>query len=111
MTFQEQVQLSSELEQQLGIHNNISLTKTIDDNSIVINTSFVDAFSEANLNRLREIINIEAYPELYGDELPKGITFEKFDIYDIDTLNDSIKGSYGSQQGRAGENQKFDKDW
>jgi hypothetical protein len=109
MTFEQQVQLSSELEQQLGIHNNTSLTKTIDDNSIVINTNFVDAFSQANLNRLKEIISTDAYPELYGDELPKGIQFIDFDIYDIDVLNDSIKKEYGAQQGRAGENQKFDK--
>ena len=79
-----------------------------DDNSIAINTNNTDRFTEANLAMQKKLIVKEAYPELYGDELPSDMTFLGFELYDIETLNDSMQ-KWGKQTGRASTNKKEDK--
>ena len=102
--------LSSELTKKLGLNNKTDLTngKVKDDNSIVVNTLFTNSFSKQNLSTLQRLVQVEAWPELYGDQLPEGITFEGFDLMDISILDQAIKGSIGSQVARSTDNPEFD---
>ena len=102
--------LSSELSKKLGLHTKTDLTngKAEDDNSIVVNTLFTDHFSNNNLNKLEDLVKVEAWPELYGDQLPEGIEFTGFDLMDISILDKAIKGSMGHQVARSTDNPEFD---
>ena len=102
--------LSSELSKKLGLNSKTDLTngKVKDDNSIVVNTLFTNNFSKQNLSKLEQLVQIEAWPELYGDQLPDGIKFTGFDLMDISVLDQAIKGSIGNQVARASENPEFD---
>ena len=102
--------LSSELSKKLGLNSKTDLTngKVKDDNSIVVNTLFTNNFSKQNLSKLEQLVQVEAWPELYGDQLPDGIKFTGFDLMDISVLDQAIKGSIGNQVARASENPEFD---
>jgi len=102
--------LSSELSKKLGLNSKTDLTngKVKDDNSIVVNTLFTNNFSKQNLSKLEQLVQVEAWPELYGDQLPDGIKFTGFDLMDISVLDQAIKGSLGNQVARASENPEFD---
>ena len=102
--------LSSELSKKLGLNSKTDLTngKVKDDNSIVVNTLFTNNFSKQNLSKLEQLVQVEAWPELYGDQLPDGIKFTGFDLIDISVLDQAIKGSLGNQVARASENPEFD---
>jgi len=102
--------LSSELSKKLGLNSKTDLTngKVKDDNSIVVNTLFTNNFSKQNLSKLEQLVQVEAWPELYGDQLPDGIKFVGFDLMDISVLDQAIKGSLGNQVARASENPEFD---
>tara|TARA_B100001057_G_scaffold148330_1_gene148306 strand:+ start:1795 stop:3012 length:1218 start_codon:yes stop_codon:yes gene_type:complete len=80
--------------------------KTINDNSIIVNVSNTDRFTDENLKTQDRLIVKEAYPELYDRE-DKGLFFQRFEIRDIDTLFDNLKNKYGKQKGRATTNQKM----
>jgi len=102
--------LSSELSKKLGLNTKTDLTNgTVkDDNTIVVNTLFTDKFSNNNLKTLQRLVQEDAWPELYGDQLPDGITFDGFEIMDITKLSEAIDKSYGSQVARASDNPEFD---
>jgi len=76
------------------------------DNSIIVNVSNTDRFTDENLKTQDRLIVKEAYPELYDRE-DKGLFFLRFEIRDIDTLFDNLKNKYGKQKGRAITNQKM----
>ncbi len=76
------------------------------DNSIIVNVSNTDRFTDENLKTQDRLIVKEAYPELYDRE-DKGLFFQRFEIRDIDTLFDNLKNKYGKQKGRATTNQKM----
>lgn len=58
-------------------------------NETIVKLSKNFKFTEAHLETAKSFINKEAYPEFYGDELPKGLEF--VDTYLVDT--DSITRS------------------
>jgi len=102
--------MSSRVNGALGIIDGHSRPTNNNDNSIVVNINNTDRFSKANLKTLERLIVKEAFPELYDNEqMPKGLTFHGFEIYDIDTLYSVLKNKYGKQKGRASDNEKFDK--
>ena len=76
------------------------------DNSIIVNVSNTDRFTDENLKTQDRLIVKEAYPELYDRE-DKGLFFLRFEIRDIDTLFDNLKNKYGKQKGRAITKQKM----
>ena len=102
--------LSSELSKKLGLNTETDLTngKVKDDNSIVVNTLFTDQFSKQHLATLQKLVVEDAWPELYGNQLPEGIEFKGFDLMDISLLDKAIKGSIGSQVARSTDNPEFD---
>jgi hypothetical protein len=101
--------LSSKLSEVLGLQQQVDLIdKSVNDNSVVVNTLKQKEFSQSNLNTLKKLVIEDAWPELYGDELPEGIKFTGFDLMSMYELEEAIKESYGSQEARAGENSEFD---
>ena len=79
---------------------------TNNDNSIIVNVNNTDRFTDENLKTHERLIVKEAYPELYNRE-DKGLFFQRFELRDIDTLHNNLKGKYGKQKGRATTNKKY----
>lgn len=79
---------------------------TNNDNSIIVNVNNTDRFTDENLKTHERLIVKEAYPELYNRE-DKGLFFQRFELRDLDTLHNNLKGKYGKQKGRATTNKKY----
>ena len=89
------------------------INNTIHKSNNIFSHIFVDVnkatkFTDENLQTLKEIVSIEAWPELYGDGLPEGIKFTGFEIINLDELDSDLNKTYGSQTARSSDNQKYD---
>jgi len=89
--------------------NAISKIKQNDNNSsIIVDVNTTTEFTSNHLDKLKEIINTEAWPELYGNELPDTIQFLGFDIVSLDSMSEDLENTFGSQKPRATDNPQFD---
>jgi hypothetical protein len=89
--------------------NAISKLKQSDNNSsIIVDVNTTTEFTSKHLDKLKEIINTEAWPELYGEELPDTIQFIGFDTVSIDSLSEDLDNTFGSQTPRATDNPQYD---
>lgn len=89
------------------INNTIHKTNNIFSH-IFVDVNTVKQFTEEHLQTLKEIVNIEAWPELYGDALPEEIKFTGFKIINLDELNEDLNETYGHQTARFSDNLKYD---
>ena len=67
-------------------------------------------FTEEDLNTCKELVKLEAYPHLYGEECPKAIKFVEFRILDVNQINlSSLANGYSQVGARRGtKNPKFE---
>jgi|TARA_R110001592_G_scaffold315796_1_gene591920 hypothetical protein len=86
-----------------GLQN---LTKKSEDGTVV-DTFFQKKFTDKDLDTVKRIISLEAYPELYGNELSEGMEFTGFQIVPMNKLMTSINKTYGSQIARQTDNVKY----
>jgi hypothetical protein len=90
-----------------SISNTISKTNNIFSH-IFIDVNNITEFNKDHLETLKEIVNVEAWPELYGDGLPEGMRFTGFQIIGLHELDNDLKSTYNDQSARVTENPKYD---
>jgi hypothetical protein len=88
------------------INNSINKTNNVFSH-IFVDVNKSKRFTKENLQTLKNIVSLEAWPELYGDDLPEGIDFNGFEIINLSELDSDLSKTYGSQTARLTDNPKY----
>ena len=88
------------------INNSINKTNNVFSH-IFVDVNKSKRFTEENLQTLKNIVSLEAWPELYGDDLPEGIDFYGFEIINLSELDSDLSKTSGSQTARLTDNPKY----